>query len=884
MDQVKLTRHWSDKILDYLLKKRLEIPDLTFSVRTRNIDGRLEKGFWFAGTEDYISIGFSKKGSGNYSTKSISFLIHFKDSVPSCELELLFKDETDPVLIDCYKEIANKLEGFRRLNDTQYVKTYYSQDILENLDTFIQYDWPRIVDIIKEKGLKEQLLVGSNSCVNGYKRIQKIIRDNLPVKFLLVDITWNSYDWKRPSQDKSNHRWVQQGGQPHESWNFDFDNPRNTETVIYGHAQFSQQPDVQGNNNLIIFFSNGKIVGFYGKAEVFKPRSLNEDMTINLSGEKALSLVLENKIENIKEKGYLEYNKKVGQVGFSYLYNKETVFRILDEAIRLNPAQKEKLEAIKRWIVESFKDQMQKDEKWQTLATVIRKINNPEAVYKFFDFVKIVLENAGLSFEDERYYCAVLPEQNLIHLTIGSRYIIYITRKREDDIRIGMTVKDPERVKNILTVLDSGDFSMRDQKIGEWMEIPYHEIEPSTWIDTVMEVVQYELRQSRSQFRDRGLHNPWIYKAAFDLNILKQLMGEKMPEISNTMEYIPLNQIFFGPPGTGKTYFTINEAVRIVEGLTQRALKEKYPTREALKEAFEKYLNDEDSPIAFCTFHQSFSYEDFVEGIKPVEFTPEDTFLKYEIRDGIFKQMCIRAASSNNRENDGEEKKYVLIIDEINRGNISQIFGELITLIEEDKRKGNSEELEVILPYSKERFSVPSNLYIIGTMNTADRSIEALDTALRRRFSFREMAPDSNLIRTIGKAKENNGIVDGIDLVKLLNTINVRIEKLLDKDHMIGHSYFLNVGSHADLVEVFKNKVIPLLEEYFYGDYGKIGLILGKHFVSEDKEENEEFSFAGFDYDEDILTDLKERKVYHISDPGSWTVPAFQSVYKKQEK
>ena len=180
---------------------------------------------------------------------------------------------------------------------------------------------------------------------------------------------------------------------------------------------------------------------------------------------------------------------------------------------------------------------------------------------------------------------------------------------------------------------------------------------------------------------------------------------------------------------------------------------------------------------------------------------------------------------SNENSNGLSPLPFVLIIDEINRGNVSQIFGELITLIEPDKRLGKEEELEVTLPYSKEKFSVPSNLYIIGTMNTADRSVEALDTALRRRFSFEEMAPDYSLLE--GSTSE------GINLAELLKTINNRIEGLLDKDHVIGHSYFLRVSKdEKTLYDVFFDEIIPLLQEYFYGNFGRIALVIGRGFVT----------------------------------------------------
>ena len=167
------------------------------------------------------------------------------------------------------------------------------------------------------------------------------------------------------------------------------------------------------------------------------------------------------------------------------------------------------------------------------------------------------------------------------------------------------------------------------------------------------------------------------------------------------------------------------------------------------------------------------------------------------------------------------DKPYVLIIDEINRGNISKIFGELITLIEDDKR----EKLKVILPYSQEEFTVPKNLYIIGTMNTADRSIAALDIALRRRFAFREMMPKSNLVP---KKVEN------IMLREKFEEMNKRITILLDRDHQIGHSYFMNIETMDDLKNIWFNKIVPLINEYFYGDWEKMKLVIPGFIKEED--------------------------------------------------
>lgn len=501
--------------------------------------------------------------------------------------------------------------------------------------------------------------------------------------------------------------------------------------------------------------------------------------------------------------------------------------------------------------------------------------------------------------------------------------------------------------------------------------------------------------------------------------------------ITTGVKKIPLNQILYGPPGTGKTYSTIQKALKIIEptfDFTQ--------TRENIKASFNDYV--ESGQIVFTTFHQSMSYEDFIEGIKPVK--PDNaTTIHYDIIPGIFKNICTRAEKNNlltitidnikqpltkdlfeefyitytdtlpqhtnlssnitlqtkegatfelfknsvgsivvraglKKTNstttlnelravlfdgklpmyksyehiiidailegknliqsniDNTKENFVLIIDEINRGNVSQIFGELITLIEEDKRRGADEALTIKLPYSKTAFSVPSNLYIIGTMNTADRSVEALDSALRRRFSFEEMPCKSDLVspqrqiwslwwkhQNIGwddesykiearalydflgleidlkerdkiwaqmenEGQEETQIVNfntlsftGINLQNILETINKRIEKLSDKDHQIGHSYFMSVGSIEELKVVFANKIIPLLQEYFFGSYDKIGLVLGNGFVMLNENEGEDI-FA--DFETEYTADFAEKPVYTLADVSKMDDESFKAVIR----
>lgn len=235
---------------------------------------------------------------------------------------------------------------------------------------------------------------------------------------------------------------------------------------------------------------------------------------------------------------------------------------------------------------------------------------------------------------------------------------------------------------------------------------------------------------------------------------------------------------------------------------------------------FERFLGDSsvDRRYAFVTFHQSFSYEDFIEGIRP-EYVTESQSIDYSPKPGVFKTICLKATQH-------PEKEYALFIDEINRGNISEIFGELISLIELDKRQGMANELSVSLPYSKETFVVPSNISIFGTMNSADRSVGAIDIALRRRFKFIPMVPNSEII---SQELRMNGVdpknIDGINILQVFDTINSRIELLLDRNYMLGQALFMSIRTGSDIVSVIRDKVIPLLEEYFFNDLQKIQLV-----------------------------------------------------------
>jgi len=324
----------------------------------------------------------------------------------------------------------------------------------------------------------------------------------------------------------------------------------------------------------------------------------------------------------------------------------------------------------------------------------------------------------------------------------------------------------------------------------------------------------------------------------------------------------PKNYILYGPPGTGKTWRTTEAALSLIEG--RNIDDSTSESREAITGRYAAAR--EEGFIEFVTFHQSYSYEEFIEGIRPQAV---DSGLAFNVEAGVFKVLCDNARKR-------PDQNHVLIIDEISRGNVARIFGELITLIEDDKRSGMPNMVDTRLPYSRARFSVPANLFIIGTMNTADRSVEALDTALRRRFSFVEIAPKPNLLSDEAFALEN------IDLAALLATINRRLVRLLDHDHQIGHAYFMgmqNMGEELEALRfVFRDRILPQLKEYFYNDAAKVGLVLGEAFV---KRVTEEFAFALFD--EDAASRFQDRAEYVFEDVRTLILEDFKAIYERAE-
>ncbi len=286
------------------------------------------------------------------------------------------------------------------------------------------------------------------------------------------------------------------------------------------------------------------------------------------------------------------------------------------------------------------------------------------------------------------------------------------------------------------------------------------------------------------------------------------------------------NIILYGPPGTGKTWLTNHFATYFLlhynvspekadqywqvinsNPVLAQSLRDEVRNQAASTATGRNYMK-------FVTFHQSYAYEEFVEGLKPLPPADATSIVQYAVVPGAFRRICEETQHDPTH-------RYLLVIDEINRANIAKVFGELITLIEDDKRQGHQNALNLRLPYSGASFGVPSNLFIVGTMNTADRSIALLDLALRRRFTSLPLYPQYSML----------GSVEGVNFRTLIETLNTTISFLLDPDHQIGHSYFLNIDSVQRLRFVWYNRVIPLLQEYFYNDGDRLQVVLGHDFL-----------------------------------------------------
>lgn len=962
-----------DAVLNFLENYRSNHPELVYWLRERNTKNRLADGYWFQGNEDYAFVGLYDRGGGSNMTRSLGLVFWEEDEDElGCYLELVFNEEADERILEFYKELMKELGGFEKITETKYRRGFTGEG-RKAAEEFLNSVKPKIDELLQKLKL-DRLFITTDSFREKLEKIEVFRKSGEGSLFPAYKIV----ELKK----------------------------------LY--EEFKADP---------FYLERIKQLNFIPFAKKIIEKSLENNVTnetftgliqILKNGAKidTVSNHIDKNIEGNDLKSALK--KEFSQFGFTgYTSAGKTGINGLDN---------DQLETVKKFILD---------------CSAIKTKGEAAKRVEEFDILKIPQVKCGV-YSPWLYYInpSVFPIKNNSH-----------------------------------------------DGFIQWCN------QPTSSYPTAI-LLFHEVAEILGE-KDLGLLDAFTHMFAEENEEFEISSDNKKISMSS------LNTILYGPPGTGKTYHTINKSVAIANPQFDIAAA----SREQLKKEYERLVKD--GQIEFITFHQSMSYEDFIEGIKPMEPKQEDEFLKYEIKEGIFKRLCERASKvpetnptgfsisddefqkagfykislgdtsnpdddqiyewcikngymalgwgdaidfTEENENDiqqmvpdkiksfaaqalnsfihhiklgdyvvvtygnhlfraigkitgnyeykkidglsvyqfrkvewlvkdielpyeeiydrqfsqqtiyrmdkkgikkeffvkagaavpekGKPKNYVLIIDEINRGNVSQIFGELITLIEEDKRTGNSEALTAVLPYSKKPFSVPPNLYIIGTMNTADRSVEALDTALRRRFTFEEMNPKPKLLspqrivweiwwkyeveywdeepyaslenklypflgieKGFGhddklwdsiKGNKNESQIDlfnkipftgeGINLQLLLEKINKRLNTLLSKDHTIGHAWFMNVYSLEDLQVAFKNKIIPLLQEFFYNDYAKIGLVLGDKFVEQTKAGKS--LFATFKDDNELAAEYEDKLIYTLKDCNELMMEDFKSVYE----
>jgi hypothetical protein len=864
-----------EDLLNHLLAFRKEHPDFNFIPRQRNKKQRFEQGYWFPGEESYAFVGLLNNPSINM-TRSIGLVFWKDDNYLGCTLEVITKGVKDEKLLKIHNSTLDLFDDFKEQSKDKFSR--FLGDTSKGYDSLLEKAYQiflKIKSFVSTEEIDKDLILSNQKFDTLIKRINSYRKSNkftIGSRCILANITWNSNDWKEISTDSSNHAYVKEGNTPNESWNFDKKASWNSADRIYGYAQFTNKPS-ETDPPIIIFYSDGKIVGFYGDAKI-SDFDL-EGSPKNLSGKMDLSFVLEKKINDIKEKGFLEGKERIGQTGFNYLVNRNNILAIIDEAIRLNTNQATEIKRLKQWYVQRTVSKL--PNKKSILMENSKKLNRlffgPPGTGKTYKTISEAIKIIDPVFYEEN-------EKNRTEITQKFRELL---------------IKDWTNTKGqIVFCTFHQSFSYEDfvegikPKTSQDKQI-YYEIEDGIFKKLCDEAnssksakkIQLEgkLNWSKNEFHNRKAffyklslgeaNNPEdreIYEFCRDNNYISIGFGGNFNFLGLSETEIKEKCIEFkDSDSAGSQLSTFIHGLSIGDYVV---ISKGNKFLRALARVTGAYEYHDDFPIGYSHFRKVEWI--FVDESIPVEDFYNTKFTQrsiYKIDHEKLKEDFFITDGVANYKNTEEEKSYVIIIDEINRGNIASIFGELITLIEPDKRSGSEEALSVTLPYSKNEFSVPDNVFIIGTMNTADRSVEALDSALRRRFYFSEVMPDYHIIEKVLGSKNN---WHGIQISDILRKINKRITVLIDRDHQIGHSYFLKLKNATEkeingfLKIIFSENIIPLLQEYFFNDFNKIGLVIGEGFLKINRKEENENLFAVFQEDND--SDYEE-DTYHIHNP-----------------
>lgn len=863
---------YSNIILEHLLKFKESHPDFTFSLRQRDFakadsPKRLENGQWFQGS-DYIYVPLFKIGDSSRKIKTFGFVLNFdkNGNISSSTITISCKGGVNRKDVDFHKKLANEIGIV--LNENNCGDYFFDnpKTVTENLDYFLNNIRPIANRLIHEFNLFEKYTYSETEFQKYLSRINEI-RNGSPINY-----------------------WIFQGS------------PKIYNAVAALNADAVKTWTVSAHKDKIkpgdkfILWQTGPNAGCVALGMVDSEVMMMKEEAIEMS----YYLTPTPQVDNTRVKIVIEHNLSDNPVPWEWVKENADFEDFKGGSQGTNfTATKAQYDAIVSFVNSNSSN----------AYASVKKVLHQRKLQSYLSFLRNYLKEHNIQPNDNRISFNVWEKDNRLVFLIGRRYALNIELQNKQT-KISFIAKEIVSEENgffkdqkggieaYWNVVDSVEDYTSAIEEGFNIEFernskcPYRKFTNQDFINDVYQIKQSTMEDSKTTVgnpinqilygppgtgKTYTLKNDYFSKYTLTENsISPEVYFEEVVGTLTWWQVIALSLLEIGTNKVNeilenrwvakKAQMSESKNVRatiwgtlqmhtIVDSktvnYTQRQtpfifdktadkkwqlfdneLKEQAPEIYDILDSvnnFKPNPNKEIKHYVFTTFHQSFSYEDFIEGIKPVMEEGQEN-VTYKIENGIFKELCLKAQNDPNN-------RYAIFIDEINRGNVSQIFGELITLIETDKRIGAEHELRVKLPYSKKEFGVPMNIDIYGTMNTADRSVEALDTALRRRFSFKELLPDSKVVAAKGFTDYPRKAV--------MEKLNMRIELLLDRDHTLGHAYFIK----KDFKHSFENEIIPLLQEYFYNDYGKIGLVLGSGFVrvKASSAKNDKSVFAEFD-------------------------------------